>query len=81
MASEVTKAQLGAGVQAVAAIAEAIRGLGEVPNGHLYAQVCGTLSLETYGRILGILKGAGLVSEDGNLLRWVGPKIGESSDA
>jgi hypothetical protein len=70
-----TKEQVAAGVQAVAAIAEAIRGLGEVPSGKLYALVCGTLSLEAYERTVGLLKRAGLVEERNHLLTWVGPKI------
>jgi hypothetical protein len=81
VSGHVSRERLAAGVQAIAAVAEAIRGLGEVPSGTLYAHVCGTLSLDAYRRVIGILKRAGLVSEENHLLRWVGPKIGESSDA
>ena len=75
MTLEQKKAAARAAVAATLAISEAIRELGEVPNGVLYAQVMGTLDLASYNRILGILKGAGVVEERANVLRWVGPKI------
>ena len=62
-------------VRSLAAIAESIRAVGEIPSGHLYAQVMGVLTLEQYERAVGVLKGAGLVEERGHVLRWVGPKI------
>jgi hypothetical protein len=59
---------------AVKALADAIRELGSVPSGHLYASIMGSVSLENYTAVLDILKRAGLVSEDGsNMLRWIGP--------
>jgi hypothetical protein len=67
--------QLGAAVATVAAVAEAIRGLGQVPSGELYANVCGTLSLQQYEQIIALLKRADLVSESGHMLSWVGPKL------
>ena len=73
--SNITSADVGNAVKAVAAVAEAIRELGQVPSGHLYAQLCGTLTIGTYESILGILKRAELVSEQGSMLRWVGPVI------
>ena len=70
-----TTNQVVAAVQTVAAIAEAIRGLAEVPNGQLYAQVCGALTLDQYQQAIALLKRADLVSESGHVLRWIGPKI------
>jgi hypothetical protein len=67
--------QVTAAVQTVAAIAEAIRGLGEVPNGELYANVCGTLDLQQYEQVIALLKRADLVSESAHVLKWVGPKF------
>lgn len=61
-------------LQIVKALADVIRDLGEVPNGHLYARVMGNLSLETYTSAIGTLKHAKLVEEHNNLLRWIGPK-------
>jgi hypothetical protein len=61
-------------VTVLAAVAEAVRAAGEIPSGHLYVQCMGHMSLSTFSRMLGTLKGAGLVEETGYLLRWVGPK-------
>ena len=57
--------------QTVLAIAEAIRSLGTVPSGHLYARVMGKLSLDQYNQIIGILKQQGLVSETHYELKWI----------
>jgi hypothetical protein len=70
-----TKEQVGAAITAIKAIADAIRELGEVPSGHLYAQLMGKMSLADYTKVIDILKGATLVSESGNLLKWIGPKF------
>lgn len=57
------------------AIGDAIKDLGEVPSGHLYARVMGHMSLETYETIIGLLKEAGVVEETpAHLLRWIGKK-------
>ena len=73
--SAVVAKQVTAAIQQVAAVAEAIRELGSVPNGHLYASVMGHLSLEQYDRIIELLKRAELVAEQNHELRWVGPKV------
>lgn len=52
-------------------VAEAIREVGEVPSGVLYSRLMGIMSLQQYEKIIGILKGAGVVAESGCLLRWV----------
>lgn len=72
-----TKAEAAAGtVRALAALAEAIRYLGSIPAGHLYAHTCGAWSLDTFQALLGVLKRSGLVSEDGfHVLTWTGPTI------
>lgn len=62
-----------AAVSAVLAVAEAIRSLGSVPSGHLYAQLMGHLTLEQYTSIIGALKGAGVVTEQNHLLTWKEP--------
>ena len=54
------------------AVADAIRELGEVPSGHLYAHLMGKLSLEQYEQVIGVLKQAGLITESNHLLTWVG---------
>ena len=62
----------------IQAVTLTIRRLGEVPGGHLYAQFMGVLDLQTYERIIGILKAGGHVSERGHLLTWTGPAMVES---
>jgi hypothetical protein len=61
-------------IAAARILADAIRDLGEVPSGHLYAHVMGAMSLETYQGLIGILKHAKLVEEKAHLLTWIGPK-------
>lgn len=62
--------QMNAAVQITKAVADAIRELKEVPSGHLYAQLMGSMSLETYNMIIQTLRGAGLVSEQNHVLYW-----------
>ena len=75
MEATISGQQRKAAVNAVLAISEAIRELGSVPSGHLYARVMGHMSLQSYEGIIRILKNAGLVSESANLLIWVEPQI------
>ena len=63
-----------AAVETMKAVADAIRSLGEVPSGHLYANLVGQLSLAQFEQIIGILKRAGLVREKGHLLTWLEPE-------
>ena len=75
MTTTEAKGQMIGAIQATAAIAETIRELGSIPSGHLYAQLLGRMSHETYASIIALLKRAELVSESGNVLRWIGPTI------
>ena len=69
-----TKEQIKAAFEMTAAVAEAIRELGSVPSGELYARLMPHLDFPTYEKLIATLKGAGLVAEDkSHLLRWVGP--------
>src|SRR5687768_5248204 len=72
---KVTKEQVMAMFEAVKAVADLIRAKGEVPNGHLYAELMGALSLHQYERIVGVLVGAGLVRQRNHLLTWVGDDV------
>ena len=65
-------------LEVVRTVADAIRDLGAVPSGHLYARMMGYVSLETYTSIIDVLKQAGLVSERNYLLTWVGPRVKEN---
>ena len=69
------KAAALAALNAVLAVGEAIKDLGEVPNGKLYAFLSGRLSFESYTSIIGILKNAGAIKEENNVLFWIGKEI------
>jgi len=70
-----------AAFKATAALAEAIRDLGSVPSGHLYATVMGHMDLQTYESFIQHLVGAKLVRQDPSyLLTWIGPEEGEESE-
>lgn len=60
---------------AVQAVSEAIRTLGEVPSGELYAQLCGQLDMNAYMSIIALLKRTGLVVERAHMLKWAGPVL------
>ena len=68
-----THEQLRAGIDALLALAEAVRALGSVPSGVLYAHVMGTMTLAAYEKAVATLNGAGLVAEENHVLRWTGP--------
>lgn len=59
-------------VQAIAAVGEAIRELGSVPSGHLYANLSDMMSLNTYNGIIGALVAAKYVKLSGHELTWIG---------
>ena len=74
----VTNTEVKAAFGILQAVAEAIRELGEVPSGHLYANLMSKLSLAQFEQVLGVLKGAGLVREsNAHLLTWIGPALPE----
>ena len=52
------------------AVADTIRELGEVPAGHLYANLMGVMDLQQFDKIIGILVRAGVVKKRGDLLVW-----------
>ena len=64
-------AEVKAALGILIAVADAIRELGEVPSGHLYAHLVSKLSLEQYEQIIATLKQAGLITESNHLLTWV----------
>lgn len=66
-------------VEVVKSVADAIRALGSVPSGHLYANSCMQfMTLNTYTQIIETLKTARLVEEHNHLLTWVGPDAKEA---
>ena len=73
-----TAKQLKASIMACGALAEAIREVGEVPAGTLYAACLNVMSLEVFESFISRLVGAGLVNRTSeHLLRWIGPRITE----
>jgi hypothetical protein len=63
--------QTQAAVHMILAVADAIRELETVPEGHLYARLMGHMSLENFTKIIDTLVNAGLVTrESSHLLVW-----------
>ena len=57
------------------AVGDAIRELGSVPSGELYARVMGHMDINRYEQIIGLLKQADLVTEsNAGLLTWKEPR-------
>jgi hypothetical protein len=54
------------------AVAEAIEGLGSVPEGQLYAVLCGTLTMGEFQTVLDVLRVRGQISSNGHMVTWVG---------
>lgn len=65
--------QIASAVSALTEITRAIHDLGEVPAGHLYAVLCGHMTLDQFESAMRIICNTGLVDRHGDLLRWVGP--------
>ena len=65
-----SKQQVAAYMAMCEAVADAIRGLGTVPAGHLYARVIDRMTLDMFTSVIGTLVRAGAVIEQGHLLRW-----------
>lgn len=58
-------------IQVTIAVGQAIKELGSVPSGHIYAQLMGHMSLESYNNVILSLKNAGLVKEENHLLSYI----------
>jgi hypothetical protein len=69
-----TQAEIRATLAVVCTIAEAIRELGSVPNGHLYANACSHLTIGEYTSVIDLLKRTGLVTEQAHVLTWTGER-------
>lgn len=75
-ANSVTKEQVGAFLQIIKALADAIKQSGPlgIGAGVLYASVMSVMSMDAFERSIGYLTGAGLVKRDGqHCLTWIGP--------
>ena len=71
-ANAITKGQILAAVETTKAVAEAIRELGSVSDGTLYAGVMSHLDLKQYRAIIEILVQAGLITNTNHRLVWIG---------
>lgn len=69
----ITPTQITTAIQRAAAIGDAIKSLGEVPAGHLYAGVMAHMTLGEFDAIIAVLKKADLISESNHLIKWIGP--------
>lgn len=77
-----SKKDIAEAVQVVAAIAETIREVGEVPSGTLYAGLMAKgCTFPQYEKILGVLVRSGLVRVKNHLVTWIGPLKGEIKGA
>lgn len=65
-----SKEQVTAAIAIARVIANAIKELGQIPNGHLYAQVMGSIGYENYMACIAMLKRSGVIREENNLLIW-----------
>jgi hypothetical protein len=70
-ARAVTKEQVKVALDVLFAVAVAIKQVGSVPSGELYARLMTHLDLMTFNRVIDTLKDAGLVIEDNHRLTWV----------
>lgn len=68
----ISKEEVVAAITTVVALGEAIRDLKEVPSGHLYATVCGRMSLESYQAAIRMLTKAGLIKVENHLITYIG---------
>jgi len=74
--------RLTAAMTTVIAVGEAIRELGSVPSGEMYAQLMPKLSIEDYEGIIRILVNAKLVKRShSHMLTWIGPHGGFGQNA
>lgn len=73
----VTKEQLKAAFNLVAAVSEILHAVKEIPSGELYVRLMEKgCSLESYTKIIDTIKGAGLVKErPDHMLVWIGPNL------
>lgn len=60
-------------VEIITVLGDAIQTVRSIPSGLLYASVLGKISSVEYKGALGVLIRAGLVSEKGHMLTWIGP--------
>lgn len=70
----ITKDELKAAFDMLMAVAEGIRELGQVPEGHLYARLMDKIDLDGFNAMMRQLTGAKLIKIEHHLITWIGPK-------
>ena len=68
----VTTENIQSALKVMVAAVEAIKDAGQIPSGHLYAAMMGTLSQSSYDAMLRQILRTGLVRQDGDVLIYVG---------
>ncbi len=66
---------LGAYLSAMQGLAQLIYLKKEVPSGHLYAELCGALSLSSYTMMVEQLIKLKFITVSHHLIKWIGPDI------
>lgn len=61
-----------AAIEAVKAVASVIKDMGQVPSGHLYANLMQYMSLDVYQAIIALLVESKLITVKNHLITWVG---------
>jgi len=54
------------------AVTEAIRELGSIPSGRLYAQLMARMTLDVYNLVIESIKKTGAIEEKNHVLIWAG---------
>jgi hypothetical protein len=60
--------QIKAGIGTITAVGDAIHQFQSIPSGHLYAHLCGHLSIDSYQEIIDILQKAGRIRVEPSFL-------------
>ncbi len=61
-----------AALATMVAVGEAIKALGKVPSGHLYARLMGHMSLEVYNKVIAMLTKVGAIKVENHEIIWIG---------
>jgi len=57
-----------AAVEIMKAVASAVKELGSIPSGHLYARLMGKMSLDSYEKMTACMQRMGIIRIEGNHL-------------
>lgn len=72
----VNQKEVEAAKQIILSVRDAIKELGRVPSGVLYATLSGHLSLRSYQYIISIIQASGAIRVENHELIWVGTEGG-----